>query len=88
VNGTRLSYELRQLCRSANLPSSGRKADLIATLQAKDRGEMEHQASDPETSLFASLELVNEQEVQGEVLLLTRPMLLALSRCLSDLTRF
>ena len=58
--------ELRQLCKSANLPSSGRKADLIASLQAKDRGETEHQASDSEISLSSGLELVNEQQAEEE----------------------
>ena len=58
--------ELRQLCKSANLPSSGRKAELIASLQAKDRGETEHQASDSEISLSSGLELVNEQQAEEE----------------------
>jgi hypothetical protein len=60
--------ELRHLCKSANLPYSGRKADLIASLQAKDRGVMEHQASDSEISLSSGLELVNEHEAEEEVL--------------------
>lgn len=64
--------ELRELCRNFGLPSTGRKADLIAVLEKKDRSEMEASPIGPDNQHNEEVEEDGEGEetaiqvVEGE----------------------
>jgi hypothetical protein len=54
--------ELRELCKAAGLSSSGRKADLIASLQEKDRRQLQTGSQVTEVDILDEVESVDAEE--------------------------